>query len=512
MEHTTPELEAATAVTEEHTAADRVKAAAAVTRALAQLHSASASYENVASGIRDHDESYVLKNAKMSLMELSKLAAKLANEQRQIEPYVRTFKHRTWDVALAFARVYRDNHKGYGHEPIAVAGETSSVEIPVGVNKTVTIPYGTFELPELQATIEHSQSYDEKMGYIGQVIIRAPKMPEIQAAIRALCELVDEDLKVNSIYKGKAITSDTMPTFQDPYATDRSQIVWSRSVDAALRGSLLNVIKYTERARERGQKIHRSALFFGEPGNGKSETINIVAQECVENGWTYIFATGSLQEALQTARLLAPSVIAIEDFERLVDSSSAEERSSLLEELDGTSSKGKDIMLVSTTNFIGDLQKSVRRRMFKEIEFGAFDVAGTDKFLRIKLAGQTAPDSGYMLDEFDLQETFYTEQQRTTMDYPEVAKQMEGWGNSYISKVIDFAAGLALEHEDPALTTADLLDAVEAQRPDWEGYLASQSRTEPNKLDVVLSDVFAQAMAKVEGSNPQIGSIAFSEK
>ena len=488
---------------------DRDRATDELIKALASVQTAVSSREQVEGGIRRHAQPYILLPDTMTSDMAAELCTKDAAEKRIIEPYQRTFQYRTWDVALAFARVCRDK---FGHEPFAVRDETTSVEVPVGVNETVTIPYGTFTMPELKATIKHGTTNDAKLGSIGMVVIRAPKDPNIQNAIRTLCELVEDDLKKNSIYKGKAITADAMPRFLNPYATKREEIVWSRSVDAAMRGSLLNVIKYTDRAKARGQKIHRSALFFGDPGNGKSETINIVAQECVENGWTYVLATGSLSEAMQTARLLAPAVISIEDFERLVNECDDEERSALLEELDGTSSKGKEIMMVTTTNFIGDLQQAIRRRMFKEIEFGAFDTAGTDRFLRIKLSGQTAPDCGQALDEADLQESIYTDEQRCSMNYPEVARQMEGWGNSYISKVIDFAAGLALEHEDPELTTADLLDAVEAQRPDWEGYLASQARVEPNKLDATLVSVFKDAMTQVVGSNGSIGQIEYSQK
>lgn len=472
-----------------------VESTSKVNDALAQLADASATHETVASGIRDHRETFVLKPEPMSYPQLAVLATKAADEERQVEPFVKVYNYRTWDVALAFSRVCE---RVYGHPPFAVKDESYTVEIPTSPTQTVTIHYGTLDIPELKGTITHDQTRDRYYGSIGQVIIRVPK--KLQNAARGLCKLVEDDLKANSIYKGKAITSDQMPKFLDPYVTNKNQIVWSRSVDSAMRGSVLNVIKHTARAKERGQNIHRSVLFFGEPGNGKSESINIVAQTCVENGWTYVLTTTTLSEALQTARLLAPAVISAEDFERLVNQATEEERSAVLEELDGTSSKGQDIMLVTTTNFVTDLEKAVRRRMFKEIEFGPFDPPGTEKFLRLKLDGQTAKDTGNSLEDVLTLPTEYPADHYNTMDYPVVALSMDGWGNSYISKVIDFAAGLALEHDSPELTTADLLDAVEAQKPDWEGYLSSLARPVPNKLDDVLGDLFTQALSdKVKG-------------
>jgi ATPases of the AAA+ class len=460
-----------------------------INKALSDLAGATQTHETVASGIRDHEQTYYAKPVGSSYGAGADIFARAADEEKQIEPYVVTFNYRPWDVALAFSRVWE---RTYGHPPFAKRGETAQVEIPVGPNEKVKIPFGTFDVPELKGTVQYDDTTDKRLGVIGRVIFYIPKM--LHSSAEGLGRLVADDLKVNSIYKGKAITSDSMPKFLNPFVTNAANIVWSRPVDASMRGSLLNVIRYTDRAKSRGQQIHRSVLMYGEPGNGKSETINIVAQACVQNGWTYVLATGSLMEAMQTARLLAPAVISVEDLERMVAEASPDERSALLEELDGTSSKGQDIMLVATTNYINDLEKAVRRRMFKEIEFGPFDVPGAERFLRIKLRDQSAPDAGNTHLGVDDQLERYDEAQRTTLDFAEVASAMDGWGNSYISKVTDFAAGLALEHDDPELTTADLLDAVEAQRSDWEGYQAAQSRPTPNKFDAAFKSILTEAL------------------
>jgi len=484
-----------------------IEATAKINDLLSKLVDASATHDSVASGIRDHRETYIAKPEPMSYARVAEIATVAANEERMVERFVRRFNYRTWDVALSFARVIKST---YGHPPFSIKDATITVDVPVGVDKTTTVQYGTVSIPELEGTITFDQTRDAYYGTVGQVIIETPK--RLQAAAKGLCQLVEDDLKVNSIYKGKAITSESMPKFLDPYVTNRERIVWSRAVDSAMRGSVLNVIEHTGRAKERGQSIHRSVLFYGEPGNGKSESINIVAQTCMENGWTYVLATTTLSEALQTARLLAPAVIAAEDFERMVNQATDEERSAVLEELDGTSSKGQDIVFVTTTNFVEDLEKAVRRRMFKEIEFGPFDAPGTEKFLRLKLEGQAAKDTGNTLADVLTLPTEYPVEYYDTMDFPVVAQAMDGWGNSYISKVIDFASGLALEHVSPELTTADLLDAVEAQRPDWEGYLSSLARPIPNKLDEVLGDLLVETMQKKVRGDWNDEVLEFSKK
>ena len=462
----------------------------AINDALARLAGATADHETVTSGIRNHTETYIAKPEPMSNAQLAEIATKAAFEEKQVEPYIHTFDYRPWDVALAAHRVWKQT---YSHTPSAKRGRTAQIEVPTGPTTSITVPFGTFDVVELRGEMTFDQTGSTQYGQVGQIIFQIPK--KLHPVAQGICKLIADDLKVNSIYKNKAITSEAMPKFLNPYVTHADKIVWSRPVDAALRGSLINVIKYTDRARERGQQIHRSALFYGEPGNGKTESMNIVAQTCMENGWSFVLCTTNLTEAMQTARLLAPAVVAIEDIERLVAEASPEERSALLEELDGTTSKGKDIMLVATTNYISDLEKAFRRRMFKEIEFGAFDVSGAERFLRIKLDGQCAPDAGNTTLGDDPQAEVYTDEERSSLDYAQVARAMDGWGNSYISKVTDFAAGLALEHETPELTTADLLDAVEAQRSDWEGYKASQARPTPNRFDTAFKELVSGTMS-----------------
>ena len=462
----------------------------AVNKALAELAGAKKVHQAVAAGIRDHEASWYAKPVTQTYADGAEIFAKAAADEKMVEPYTHTFKHRPWDVSLAFMTVCKET---YGSVPTALpptknpmTGDmeypSTQIEIPIGPYDSVTIPYGTVEFLPLRAKVTYDATRDPRLGVVGQIEILAPR--KLHDAARGLCLQVEAYLKEHSIYKGRAITSHGNPVFLDPYkATNREEIIWTREVDAALRGSILNVIKYTDRAKSRGQKVHRSVLFKGEPGNGKSETINIVAQICEENGWTYILGQTTLQDALTQARMYAPAVIALEDFDRLVKESKETDLSDLLEELDGTSAKGHDIMLVTTTNFIDDLNQRVRRRMAKEIEFGPFDAEAAARYLEVRLKMIAAPD----------------------IDYGVIATSMDGWGNSYISKVVEFASGIALEHESPELTTQDLLDAAEAQRPDWEAYKLSKIRPDENKLDQALVSLTRDAVKEMVMTHPQLG-------
>lgn len=461
----------------------RAEAVEGVNAALAELAGATTVAESVASGIKNHPRPYYLKPEDKSYADGAEIFTKAAADEKMIEPFVYTFKYRPWDVALAFIRV---TNTVFGVTPTALPPATNpftgepiykshNLEIPVGPYESVSIPYGTVAFaPWGSSEITYSHTKDAKLGIVGQISVECVR--RLHPTVRGLCKLVEEDLKINSIYKGKAITDSFEPEFLDPYvATNRNEIIWTKDVAAGLEGSLINIIKYTTRARERGQKIHRSVLFKGEPGNGKSETINIIAQHCIENGWTYVLGAKDLQGALHQARMYAPAVIALEDFERLVDTADPNSLAELLEELDGTSSKGHEIMLVTTSNFVNDLNQRIRRRMAKEIEFGPFDSEACARYLQVRLRNIA----------------------HESLDYTRVAATMDGWGNSFISKVVEFASGIALEHDNPKLTTEDLLKASEAQKPDWEAYKSSLIRPEPNKLDDALRVLLAPMVKNV---------------
>lgn len=450
-------------------AKERDEALEGVLSALAGLAGATSLHQSVAAGIEEHNQTTYLKPKPATYREGEALFKRAAEEEEQREQYTHQFKYRPWDVALAFMNVCKAT---FGVAPVAHPGDSVQQEIATGLHTSVTIPYGCAQLlPLADAHVDYTRARDPRLGIVGVLGITTQK--RLHPAARGLCLAVEEYLKDHSIYKGKAITSDSEPRFMDPWrATNAENIIWTRETDAALRGSLLNLIQFPGRAYDRGLPIHRTVLFEGEPGNGKSETINIVAQMAVANGFTSITVTTDLKDALTQARMYAPSVIFFEDLEQLVNDATAEEMSALLEELDGASTKGHDIMLVATTNFIEDLRKTVRRRMAKVITFGPFDAEASARYLRVVLKGQAEPD----------------------FDYEEVAAGMDGWGNSYIAKAVEFAKGLALSHESPMLRTVDLLDAIKVIDPEWQAYNLAKARPEPPRFDTAFKEVMVEAV------------------
>jgi len=416
------------------------------------------------------------------------------------------YGYKPWDVAAATARVLASQ---FGIT--TQRGRGSQIEVQCDIDKVMYVPWGEVQVPQIKATITiDSTDLGDGMGSVGRTTIELPKL--FEDAARGVHQLVAAELAQHSIYRGKAITSDEKPRFLNPYVTDRNNIVWSHSTRAALMGSVINVIRHSDRAKERGIDLNRPVLWYGEPGNGKTETMNIVAQEALEHGWSFIQCNGTLRDLVSTlryARRQGRHVVAVEDFERLINDATQQDRTDLLEELDGATSKGSEVLLVATTNFLEDLNvhQAARRRFFKEIHFGPLDSQGVENLLRITLAGTAAADAGESIPVEEHKRTIHEDADYTTMNYAKVTRALDGWGNSYIRKVQEFAQSIALAHAEPHLTTADLLDAIEAYTPDWQAYLASQGRAEERTFEsefrkVVREEAKAGKAKKAEENAP----------
>jgi len=410
------------------------------------------------------------------------------------------YGYKPWDVANAVARVLA---RRFGITPTRSGG---SIEVQVDYDKVTYVPWGVISIPAIKGSLEIGQmDHEDGNGLVGFTEIQLPKLYE--DAARALNMEIAAELMAHSIYRGKAITADDTPRFLNPYVTDRHAIVWSAETRAALFGSVINIIRHTERAKDRGIDLHRPVLWYGEPGNGKTETMNIVAQEALENGWSFIQCNGSLRDVIRTLRYgrrQGRHVVAVEDFERLINDASQQDRTDLLEELDGATSKGSEVLLIATTNFLEDLNvhQAARRRFFKEIYFGPLDTQGVESLLRLQLMDTAAPDAGESIEGDAVLSATYDKDDYETLNYAKVTRALDGWGNSYIRKVQEFAKSIALAHPEPHLTTADLLDAVAAYRPDWEAYMASSGREdkatfEQTYRELVRSEA-AAAVAEVQ--------------
>lgn len=474
----------------------------AIIKALENLANASANQESIQTSLRDHKESFYVKPESRSYAQAAEVYTMAAAEEKEMATFTSCFDSspvKPWDGAYLTAKTLFElyGYGGFGKAVQTMFGkqDPQTISVPISTTETVEVPWGLLEVPDLQAVLQLGSFRHEKYGSIFSLTVQAPK--KMQDAVKGLFIAIEHNIRTKSLYKGKCITSDEMPKFLDPYAaTNRDDIIFSAEVDAMIRGSLTNVIRFTDRARERGITVKRSVMLYGDPGNGKSETANIIAQEAMESTtpWTYIFCQGDLMDALRTARLYAPAILLFEDVETLIKDINPAQMKELLEEFDGSTTKGHELLLIGTTNFIGDLYQPFRRRFYKEIEFTPLDHDGRVRFLMKKLADEVDPN----------------------MDYGVCASAMDGWGNSYISKALDFARSLALENVVPRITTDNLLDAITATRSEWESYLLAKARPEEPTFERAFSTMVQKAVEQkmssavlLDNDDDQMGVVSF---
>lgn len=132
--------------------------------------------------------------------------------------------------------------------------------------------------------------------------------------------------------------------------------------------NLIKMIKEPEQYRDKGAKLHKGVLFFGEPGTGKTLLARAIAGEA---GVNFIFCTGSdfdemfvgvgakrVRQLFKKAREESPCIIFIDEIDSLLSGSRREsgEHSSqratinqILAEMDGFE-KNENILLIGATN------------------------------------------------------------------------------------------------------------------------------------------------------------------
>src|ERR1700677_586745 len=183
------------------------------------------------------------------------------------------FDYFVWDGAYAMAKVMEKRygfvfgktvHGFFGSTPPQMYG----VEVERG--KVEQVPWGQFTAPSINDAIFISQFYvkDGKMNY--RFSVKCKHMYEEE--IKKLRDEIEEFLKTNSIYKGKAIsirfTDDNgvnliekqqipTPKFLDLSKGVEEQLVFSKAVDDAVKTNLFTILEKPEMARKANIPIKR---------------------------------------------------------------------------------------------------------------------------------------------------------------------------------------------------------------------------------------------------------------
>lgn len=405
--------------------------------------------------------------------------------QRETANFIRTFKYRPNDGAYALQQVLYAafGTRGTGKTVWSFLGaqHPPMVTIDIGFEETASVSMGYIEVPQIAGTIQIGYEHDREKGPLFQLMVQCPK--RLGPSIQGLFDMVEDYLKESSIYRGKAINAAEVPEFINVNATDRTRVVYPTKVEEQLSANIWAPIRHLDLLKKMKIPFKRAILLSGDFGVGKTLSAHVSAQICAENGVTFIHVRpeDDLQQALHTAMLYQPALLFGEDLDTVASSNNQDAASSLLDAFDGIGAKGRDVMVVMTTNYPERIIKGMLRpgRLDAVIAFTPYDTDAVEK-----LIGVLAPEGSLSAN----------------INWEPVHKALVNYNPAFIAEVVKRAVLYNVDRTngDPgALTTEDLVAAGEGLRPQFEDMTGAGEGTGLPTMDMALQGAVSAAVTKV---------------
>jgi len=415
--------------------------------------------------------------------------------QEEHMEFNRQYLYRPFDGAAATERALRiiTGTPGIGMAIPGFFGSTppQRVAIKVGVDESISIPWGRLHVPLFQDDMDGPESWIELGGYshseYGEVFrIRAYVPKKYEAEVNGLFDLIESELKENSIYRGKAFTGGNEPEYIDLSTVDPSKVIYSDDVMQQMDAHLWGIIEYADEMRAAGVSLKRSVLFHGPYGTGKTLGGLLTAQKAVANGHTFIMCRPGKDnpfDVMQTAQLYAPAVVFIEDIDTYSRSQGMglDQMSQLLDKFDGIEAKGNEILNVMTTNHEESITKGMLRpgRLDALIEISHLDRGGVQRMV----------------------ESLVPEEHLDDIDYDTVFAACEGYLPAFVAESVTRAKNASIVRGKGTLlpiNTADLKNGALSLRPQFDLMTRASEVEIPPTLDTVFTDAMRKSMHAID--------------
>jgi hypothetical protein len=431
-----------------------------------------------------HDDPKIGLPKGMTYTRAKKVLSRLEEEAETLTQFSRIFRYRPDDGAYATLQCVKNRwgmalgkvqHTFFGTIP------AEKRTINIGVNETMQVPWGLLEVPifpglELYLAEERDRDYGVIFKLYGQ------GARKYQDEVEAFFDDVEEYLRTNSIYRGRAIVGSDSPEFLDLSVFDASKLIFSDDVTAMLSGTLLAPIRFTDAMRREGISLKRALLLEGPYGTGKTSIGQMVAQVAVENKWTFISAKpgrDKVEDVLRTARLYQPAVVFIEDIDTQSNSGEDDQVTRLLEAFDGITSKGGELQIVMTTNHLDRIHKGMLRpgRLDAVVHIGALDRNGIERLVRVLVA---------------------PEKLSADTDFDAVYQAMENFLPAFVKEAMVRAVTFSIDRlggaRDYSISTVDIVNAANSLKPQLDALNDAGEGTRRPALEVALGGVVRQAV------------------
>lgn len=301
----------------------------------------------------------------------------------------RVFEYDPFDLAVAFNNVAK---KMFGQDPFASTKNSFwSPRIPVAFSK---VKVGLNQEEKVAIGQMKIKSVDGIFVLEGSVIQALVSKSET-VKVESFLDAVQENLKIASLYKGKAITSSR--GFMDLSRVNGDQLVYNDRVFKELSDNLWVLIDKTDQCRQAGVRIRRKLLFQGRFGTGKTMAALVTAKKAIKNGFTVFYleptdldVSGAIEFMLQMAKKYPPALLIIEDFDREQRLGDFHAMGKTMAAIDGMTSKNSEIIVIFTTNFKDKIAGGFQRpgRIDKTISFNPFTSQDTERLLKVVIPSE----------------------------------------------------------------------------------------------------------------------------
>ena len=438
-----------------------------------------------------HDGAKIILPRDMTYPKAYEILKKLEEEAEMPTSFDRTFRYRADDGAYATLQVIKERygmllgkltHTFFGTIP----AETRTIAI--GPGQTMQVPWGRIEIPvfeglDLRLCDQHA---DRDYGKIFEIHATGPR--KFKEEIEKFFDAIEEYLKTNSIYRGRAIIGSNDPEFLDLSSFRADQVIFSDEATAMLEGTIHAPIRYTEAMRREGVPLKRAVLLEGPFGTGKTSEGQIVAQIATDNGWTFISARpgrDKIEDVLRTARLYQPAVVFVEDIDGATSTGEDDEVTKMLDAFDGITAKGGELMVVMTTNHVERIHKGMLRpgRLDAVVHIGSLDTNGIQRLVRAVV------DPSKLADD---------------VDFDAVGEAMEGFYPAFvreaITRAVTFAIGRLEGESNYVIDTPDLVGAANSLTPQLAALHDASEGVRRPTLDGAFRQITTDVMTHLQAA------------
>jgi transitional endoplasmic reticulum ATPase len=285
----------------------------------------------------------------------------------------------------------------FGPQPPTMIG----VEVSPGT--TLQVPWGRVTIPNVSGWLGTGfvPKGENRVIFLINGQVKRKNLEDVRELARLTREMVRQD----SIYRGKAIQvqfpkpdSDfdvtACPKFLDLKGIREEELVFPDKIMEQVQTSLFNVIEHTDLCRKHQIPLKRGILLEGPYGTGKTLTAHVAAKKCEENQWTFIYLkdVDQLAQAVAFAQMYQPAMIFSEDIDQALNGERDSDMNQILNIVDGIDSKGTEIVIVLTTNYVERIDPAMLRpgRLDAVIPVRHPDASAAQRLIRLYGRGRIA--------------------------------------------------------------------------------------------------------------------------